>query len=372
MSTKDSPAATAAIAASAAAAAASSDDGQAVTRWDRPRWVSVFSSHNPTIREVAENLGLGLSASSSTTNRGIPKFDNPDYRKLSSEVTRLSKELPKDRDALLDFAADPLSLDVELEKLLSTFGPAIWGRDADRSCLLTPEHAKKTYTKNLYYEDPTDRETLKIHLHRWIIIKACYYIRNMKLKRSSTAADFDSLADMETDDLMSPTKPHLAPSPNGTPNSLSPSVENMSIITGTDPSGRLIKKRKSSVFQSASDGEEIDSPLVKRPYQSHTLPKTKNSPRKSLKSISGSPVSENIPPIQTMAQAQYNGFQSRIAPTSAPETSRNLLTPLSSNDLNGSARPFGSVPPPASSFTVVNPASGFTAVNTSPPSKDPT
>lgn len=157
MSTKDSPAATAAIAA-AAAAAASADDSQ-VTRWDRPRWVSVFSSHNPTIREVAENLGLGLSASSSTTNRGIPKFDNPDYRKLSSEVTRLSKELPKDRDALLDFAANPLSLDVELEKLLSTFGPAIWGRDADRSCLLTPEHAKKTYTKNLYYEDPSDRET---------------------------------------------------------------------------------------------------------------------------------------------------------------------------------------------------------------------
>lgn len=195
----------------------------------------------------------------------------------------------------------------------------------------------------------------------------------MKLKRSSTANEFDPLGDMDTDDLMSPTtKPHLAPSPNGTCNSLSPSIESVPMAAGGDPSARPIisKKRKSSVFNSASDGEEIDSPLVKRPYQSHTLPKIKSSPRKSLKSISGSPVSENIPPIQTLGQGQFNAFQSKLAPTSAPETNRNLLTPLSSNDLNGTARPFNSAPPPASGFTVVNSAGGFTAVNTSPPSKD--
>jgi hypothetical protein len=133
------------------------EDAQ-VTRWDRPRWISVFSSHNPTIREVTECLGLGLSASSSTTNRGIPKFDNPEYRKLSSEVTRLSKGLPQERDALLDYAVDPQSLDAELETLLTSFGPAIWGRDADRTCLLTPDPAKKTYTKHLYFDDPEDKE----------------------------------------------------------------------------------------------------------------------------------------------------------------------------------------------------------------------
>ena len=105
---------------------------------------------------MTESLGLGLSASSSTTNRGIPKFDNPDYRRLSSDVTRLSKELPKERDALLDFAADPHSLDAELEELLATFGPAIWGRDTDRSCLLAPDPAKKTYSRHLFYEDPED------------------------------------------------------------------------------------------------------------------------------------------------------------------------------------------------------------------------
>lgn len=129
-----------------------------VRRWDRQRWISVFSSHSPTIREVTECLGLGLSASSSTTNRGIPKFDNPDYRKISSEVTKLSKELPKERDALLDFAADPLSLNAELEELLGTYGPAIWGRDADRTCLLTPDPTKKTYNKHLFYDNVEHRE----------------------------------------------------------------------------------------------------------------------------------------------------------------------------------------------------------------------
>lgn len=38
---------------------------------------------------------------------------------------------------------------------------------------------------------------LKIHLHRWIIIKACYYIRNMKLKRPSGTNDYDTLAEIE-------------------------------------------------------------------------------------------------------------------------------------------------------------------------------
>lgn len=129
-----------------------------VKRWDRSRWVSVFSSHSPTIREVTECLGLGLSASSSTTNRGIPKFDNPDYRKLSSEVTKLSKELPKERDTLLDFAADTLSLDAELEELLATYGPAIWGRDADRTYLLPPDPTKKTYNRDLFYEEPEHKD----------------------------------------------------------------------------------------------------------------------------------------------------------------------------------------------------------------------
>lgn len=44
-----------------------------------------------------------------------------------------------------------------------------------------------------------DARRLKIHLHRWIIIKACYYIRNMKLKRPSGANDYETLADIDGD-----------------------------------------------------------------------------------------------------------------------------------------------------------------------------
>jgi hypothetical protein len=133
-------------------------DGPPPQRWDRSKWITVFSSHSPTIREVTECLGLGLSPSASTTNRGIPKFDAPDFKKLSSEVTRLSKELPQDRDALLDFAADPKALEKELDELLLTLGPAIWGRDADRTRLVKPDPEKKTYYKDLFYEDPEDRD----------------------------------------------------------------------------------------------------------------------------------------------------------------------------------------------------------------------
>jgi hypothetical protein len=127
-------------------------------RWNRQQWLCVFSSHSPTIRKVTEYLGLGLSASSSNTNRGIPKFDAPEFRKLSSEVQRLSKDLPKDRDALLDVATDGQSLEAELDELLESLGPAIWGRDADRSRLLKADSLSKTYPKDLYYEDPEDRE----------------------------------------------------------------------------------------------------------------------------------------------------------------------------------------------------------------------
>lgn len=49
----------------------------------------------------------------------------------------------------------------------------------------------------------TDTCRLKIHLHRWIIIKACYYIRNMKLKRPSGANDYEALADMEGEGAVS-------------------------------------------------------------------------------------------------------------------------------------------------------------------------
>jgi hypothetical protein len=127
------------------------DEAGVVTRFNRSRWDSVFNHHDPTIREVIEGLGLRLSASSSTTNRGTPKFDNPESRKISREVTKLSKELPKDRKLLLDFAANPLSLKDELENLLGIYGSAIWGKDTDRT-------TGKTKFKDLYFESTEHQE----------------------------------------------------------------------------------------------------------------------------------------------------------------------------------------------------------------------
>ncbi|KAF2633669.1 hypothetical protein BU25DRAFT_405539 [Macroventuria anomochaeta] len=319
-----------------------------VRRWDRQRWISVFSSHSPTIREVTECLGLGLSASSSTTNRGIPKFDNPDYRKISSEVTKLSKELPKERDALLDFAADPHSLDAELEELLGTYGPAIWGRDADRSCLLTPEPTKKTYNKDLFYDNAEHREILKIHLHRWIIIKACYYIRNMKLKRPSGANDYDALAEIEGE----------GGSQHGTPQSLSPPRPDASTGAEFDvkPVSNL-KKRKSSAYLgggSVSDGEEHLSSPAKRPYNTLPTGRRSASPRKSLKSlVASSPGSiENVPPLPVRPFDQNHHLSP--APNAGPESARVQLSPMSSNEVNGISGPPATAPAPAGGFTAVN------------------
>jgi hypothetical protein len=120
-----------------------------------------------------------------------------------------------------------------------------------------------------------------------------------------------------------------------------------------------------------SDGEEMaaNGTPAKRPYQSHTLPLQRKSPRKSLMTFSAdSPVSENIPPVPTIDQSRHNSFASTAAPGSTPEAGRPLLTPLSSNDLNGTART-SSAAPPANGFTPVN-NGAFTAVNPTTPARE--
>lgn len=231
--------------------------------------------------------------------------------------------------------------------------------------------------------------SLKIHLHRWIIIKACYYIRNMKLKRPSAASEYDTLADMDGEDLPSPRKLQLvvqlpipsskvqrvlspSQSPNGTPKSITPPADAASATAGAELSARPVggKKRKSSMYMSLSDGEDMGSAPAKRPYQSYTMPNQRKSPRKSLKSITDSPVSENIPPIPSLDHSQSNSPPSAAGPATASEPGRPLLTPLSSNDLNGTARPASAAPPSNSGFTAVNTGGSFTAVNASPPVKE--
>jgi hypothetical protein len=92
------------------------------------------------------------------------------------------------------------------------------------------------------------------------------------------------------------------------------------------------------------------------------------SPRKSLHNIlPGGPGSlENVPPLPT-----YKPHLS-APPVNAAERARIQLSPISSNEVNGTSRQ-PSAPPAvgASGFSAVN-AGGFTAVNTPPPmSRDP-
>lgn len=66
--------------------------------------------------------------------------------------------LPQEREELLSVAGNPQGLDASLDELLETMGPRIWGRDADRSQLLKPNPDSKKYVRDLFYEDPADRE----------------------------------------------------------------------------------------------------------------------------------------------------------------------------------------------------------------------
>ena len=78
-----------------------------------------------------------------------------------------------------------------------------------KKCKVNRAHPQVHTMARDLFPSTTDSPSLKIHLHRWIIIKACYYIRNMKLKRPSSANEYDTVADMEVDDPMSPNKAQL-------------------------------------------------------------------------------------------------------------------------------------------------------------------
>jgi hypothetical protein len=123
-------------------------------RWSKSDWIIFLGSQGPAIPEIIECLGL-----SHTTDRGIPKFSERESRQLSNEVQKLSQTLSNDLDALLKSASNPDTLDKELDTLLSTYGPVIWGESADRRRLLIAHGNPKTnYPKELFYEVLVDKK----------------------------------------------------------------------------------------------------------------------------------------------------------------------------------------------------------------------
>ena len=124
-------------------------------RWSQSEWTIFLGNRGATIREIVECLGL----SHTTTDRGAPKFSERESRHLSNEVQKLSQTLPTDLKALLESASDPSALNGELDRLLNSHGPAIWGENADRKRLLIAAgNSKSNYPKELFFEVPMDKE----------------------------------------------------------------------------------------------------------------------------------------------------------------------------------------------------------------------
>ncbi|KAL5401228.1 hypothetical protein PMIN04_013124, partial [Paraphaeosphaeria minitans] len=122
--------------------------------WSKDDWAVLFSSQGPTIREITECLGLSCA----TERGGAIRFSKRELRNLSNGVQKVSKNLPRDLHALLESASTPNTIDKELDELLTTHGPVLWGKNADRKRLLLAPGNSTTYRKGLFYEVPVDRE----------------------------------------------------------------------------------------------------------------------------------------------------------------------------------------------------------------------
>ena len=122
--------------------------------WSRDDWAVFFGSHGPTIRDITECLGLPCA----TERGGAVRFSKHELSNLSNGVQKVAKNLPSDLHALLDSASTPNTIDKELDELLTTHGPVLWGKNADRKRLLLAPGNSTTYRKDLFYEVPVDRE----------------------------------------------------------------------------------------------------------------------------------------------------------------------------------------------------------------------
>ena len=124
---------------------------QDVRLWDRTRWSLMLASNSVSVRKVVGSLGLTLA---SGNDRGPLMFKSQYHLKLSNNVAELTMEIPKTKAALYEYATNESCLGQEIEDLLVRHGPIIWGKDADRSCLLIPDPTAKVYSEDLFYEDP--------------------------------------------------------------------------------------------------------------------------------------------------------------------------------------------------------------------------
>ncbi|RAR15497.1 hypothetical protein DDE83_001138 [Stemphylium lycopersici] len=323
------------------------DPEGAVQRWSRSKWEQLYKRQKFRVRDVIECLGLSLAEGSAPS--GPPIFDHPIYTELSKEVKKLSKELNEDACQLLNFAADPNSLNKELEQLLEDYGPSIWGKDVDRSRLLP---INKTYNKDLFYEEDEHKETLKILLHRWIFMKAL---------NSSTKTDVENTRRTSRNSRQSNICGEEF-SAHRTPQSLrSPDAET---VHGVDIEPTIMKKHQRDADLTMSDDDNLEAPPAKRPY-------SKSSPRTSLSSA-GSNIIEDVFPMRTpvprFPPPSKNDLKDASRPPAIEDQHSNIHTiPIETfSHRQAVARPTANIlhsAPPA--YSTQAPNHGFQAVNES-------
>ncbi|CAO2648049.1 Nn.00g089710.m01.CDS01 [Neocucurbitaria sp. VM-36] len=143
---------------------------------DRAFWTRLIT--NPRLLSTSDAIqALGLKRLN-PGGRGKPKFETSLIRQLASAVADVAAKLPIHAGTLIDVADDVTRLDNDITQLLDQFGAKIWGRNCERTYLLSAANNSEGYQKDLIYEEPADHQVLKHHLRIWVLLKAFNALRN--------------------------------------------------------------------------------------------------------------------------------------------------------------------------------------------------
>jgi hypothetical protein len=162
--------------------------------WDETFWRRFVTEDVVTISKISASLGVRAQSARKMKDLATGQAqanDHPFIFKLEVETNRIASNLHAklSTDELVKTAAYSNSLVEEIDVLLADYAPNIWGMDADRSKLLTPDRGR-IYVKHLTYENDEDRKSLRLHLHQWICAKAFDYLRRLG---DSQAGSLDKL-----------------------------------------------------------------------------------------------------------------------------------------------------------------------------------
>ena len=123
---------------------------------DRAFWTRLTT--NPSLLSTSDAIqALGLKRLN-PGGRGKPRFETSLIRLLASAVADVAAKLPNHAGTLIDVAGDVTRLDADITQLLDRFGANIWGRNCERTYLLSAGNAGEGYERDLIFEEPADQQ----------------------------------------------------------------------------------------------------------------------------------------------------------------------------------------------------------------------